>query len=87
MGRVFALKVIFENHKDSMRHQICTEIEILRDVDNPNMVKCHDMFDHNGEIQVLLEYMDRGSLEGVAIDQGIAYTLMVLALLLTYMIH
>ncbi|KAM3760114.1 hypothetical protein ACB098_01G169600 [Castanea mollissima] len=27
------------------------------------------------------------SSDGVAIDQGIAYTLMVLALLLTYMIH
>jgi mitogen-activated protein kinase kinase 4/5 len=29
-------------------------------VDNPNVVKCHDMFDHNGEIQVLLEFMDVG---------------------------
>ncbi|KAM3760113.1 hypothetical protein ACB098_01G169600 [Castanea mollissima] len=28
-----------------------------------------------------------GPSTGVAIDQGIAYTLMVLALLLTYMIH
>ena len=66
-GRVFALKVIYGNHDDSVRRQICTEIEILRDVDNPNVVKCHDMFDHNGEIQVLLEYMDRGSLEGMHI--------------------
>lgn len=66
-GRVFALKVIYGNHDDSVRRQICTEIEILRDVDNPNVVKCHDMFDHNGEIQVLLEFMDRGSLEGMHI--------------------
>ncbi|CAN6573824.1 unnamed protein product [Malus baccata var. baccata] len=63
-GRVYALKVIYGNHDDAVRHQICREIEILRDVDNPNVVKCHDMFDHNGEIQVLLEYMDGGSLEG-----------------------
>ncbi|CAK9179812.1 unnamed protein product [Ilex paraguariensis] len=40
---------------------------ILRDVDNPNVVRCHDMFDHNGEIQVLLEHMDGGSLEGAHI--------------------
>ncbi|KAF5452871.1 hypothetical protein F2P56_027829 [Juglans regia] len=63
-GRLYALKVIYGTHEDSVRLQICREIEILRDVNNPNVVKCHDMFDHNGEIQVLLEFMDGGSLEG-----------------------
>ncbi|KAL2930384.1 Mitogen-activated protein kinase kinase 4 [Bienertia sinuspersici] len=63
-GRIYALKVIYGNHEEMVRRQICREIEILRDVDNPNVVKCFDMFDHNGEIQVLLEFMDRGSLEG-----------------------
>nr|GMC77384.1 mitogen-activated protein kinase kinase 5-like [Ipomoea batatas] len=46
---------------------MCREIEILRDVSNPSIVKCHDMSDHNGEIQVLLEFMDKGSLEGTHI--------------------
>ncbi|GMN48089.1 hypothetical protein TIFTF001_017267 [Ficus carica] len=68
-GRIYALKVIYGNHEESVRRQICREIEILRDVDNPNVVKCHDMFDHNGEIQVLLEFMDRGSLEGQKIPR------------------
>ncbi|GLU17460.1 hypothetical protein SLE2022_338260 [Rubroshorea leprosula] len=63
-SEVYALKVIYGTHDESVRRQICREIEILRDVDHPNVVKCHDMFDHNGEIQVLLEFMDRGSLEG-----------------------
>ncbi|KNA12661.1 hypothetical protein SOVF_123560 [Spinacia oleracea] len=63
-SRIYALKVIYGNHEEMVRRQICREIEILRDVDNPNVVKCFDMFDHNGEIQVLLEFMDRGSLEG-----------------------
>lgn len=63
-SQVYALKVIYGNHEESVRRQICREIEILRDVDHPNVVKCHDMFDHSGEIQVLLEFMDRGSLEG-----------------------
>ncbi|XP_044496068.1 mitogen-activated protein kinase kinase 5-like [Mangifera indica] len=63
-SRVFALKVIYGYHEEAFRRQILREIEILRDVDHPNVVKCHDMFDHNGEIQVLLEFMDRGSLEG-----------------------
>ncbi|KAG6395629.1 hypothetical protein SASPL_141752 [Salvia splendens] len=43
------------------------EIQILRDVDHPNIVKCHNLFDHGGEIQVLLEFMDNGSLESTHI--------------------
>ncbi|KAI3684109.1 hypothetical protein L6452_33328 [Arctium lappa] len=62
---LFALKVIYGTHDDDVRRQIRREIEILRGVDNLNVVKCHDMSDHAGEIQVLLEYMDRGSLEGM----------------------
>ena len=67
MSRAFTLKVIYKNHEDLVCPQICTKIEILRNVDNPNVVKCHDIFNHNGEIQVLLEYMDRGVLEGIHI--------------------
>uniref|UniRef100_A0A6N2LBC4 Protein kinase domain-containing protein n=1 Tax=Salix viminalis TaxID=40686 RepID=A0A6N2LBC4_SALVM len=67
-NRLYALKVIYGNHEDSVRKSICREIEILRDVNHPNVVKCHDMFDHNGEIQVLLEFMDGGSLEGLHIN-------------------
>ncbi|XP_057504776.1 mitogen-activated protein kinase kinase 5-like [Actinidia eriantha] len=68
-SRLYALKVIYDNHEDSIYHQIYSEIEILHDVDNPNVVKCHEMFDHAGEIQVLLEYADDGSLEGTHIYQ------------------
>ncbi|CAH8261286.1 unnamed protein product [Arabidopsis lyrata] len=68
-SRPFALKVIYGNHEDTVRRQICREIEILRSVDHPNVVKCHEMFDHNGEIQVLLEFMDQGSLEGAHVWQ------------------
>ncbi|OVA09439.1 Protein kinase domain [Macleaya cordata] len=66
-GKIFALKVIYGTHEDSVRRQICREIEILRQVNNPNVVKCHGMFDNAGEIQVVLEYMDGGSLEGTHI--------------------
>ncbi|CAA6671060.1 unnamed protein product [Spirodela intermedia] len=63
-GRQYALKVIYGNHEDAVRRQICREIEILRTADNPFVVRCHGMYDQAGEIQVLLEYMDGGSLEG-----------------------
>ncbi|KAI3512448.1 hypothetical protein L1887_19764 [Cichorium endivia] len=60
----FALKVIYGNHDDDVRRQILQKIKILNGIDDLNIVKCHDMFDRNGEIQILLEYMDRGSLQG-----------------------
>ncbi|EPS59193.1 mitogen-activated protein kinase 2, partial [Genlisea aurea] len=63
-GKLYALKVIHGNHEDAVRVQMCREIQILRDVDNPNVVKCHNFFVRNGEIEVVLEYMDKGSLEG-----------------------
>ncbi|KAK8951522.1 Mitogen-activated protein kinase kinase 5 [Platanthera zijinensis] len=63
-GRIYAMKVIYGNHEESVRRQICREIEILRTADNPFVVRCHGMYDQAGEIQVLLEYMDGGSLEG-----------------------
>ncbi|KAK1436953.1 hypothetical protein QVD17_02737 [Tagetes erecta] len=65
---IFALKVIYGTHDEDARRQICREIEILRGVDNLNVVKCHDMYDRAGEIQLLLEYMDCGSLEGTRLS-------------------
>ncbi|KAL5973965.1 Dual specificity mitogen-activated protein kinase kinase 4 [Asimina triloba] len=62
-SRVYALKVIYGNHEESVRRQIWREIEILGTANNPYVVHCHGMFDHAGEIQILLEYMDRGSLD------------------------
>nr|GFB58588.1 mitogen-activated protein kinase kinase 5 [Tanacetum cinerariifolium] len=59
----FALKVIYMTNNEEVLRQIRREIEILRVVDNINVVKCHDWYDHAGEIQVLLEYMDFRSLE------------------------
>ncbi|CAF1705252.1 unnamed protein product [Brassica oleracea] len=67
--RIFALKVIYGHHEDNVRYQICREIEILRSVDHPNVVKCHDMFELAGEVHVLLEFMDNGSLEGARVCQ------------------
>ncbi|KAI3512449.1 hypothetical protein L1887_19765 [Cichorium endivia] len=60
----YALKVIYGNHDDDVRRQILHQINILNGIDKLNIVKCQDVFDLNGEIQVLFEYMDRGSLHG-----------------------
>ncbi|XP_074591877.1 mitogen-activated protein kinase kinase 4-like [Curcuma longa] len=63
-GRLYALKVIHGHHDDEVRRQMCREIQILRAADSPSVVRCHGFYDRGGEIQILLEYMDGGSLEG-----------------------
>ncbi|KAJ6795876.1 putative MAP kinase family protein [Iris pallida] len=67
-NHIYALKVICGHHEDALHRQICREIEILRTADNPFVVRCHAMYDHAGEIQILLEFMDGGSLENRLID-------------------
>ena len=64
MGRPYALKVLYGNHDDSVRRQIAREIAILRTAEHPAVVRCHGMYERGGELQILLEYMDGGSLDG-----------------------
>jgi mitogen-activated protein kinase kinase 4/5 len=63
-GKEYALKVLYGNHDDAVRRQIAREIAILRTAEHPAVVRCHDMYERGGELQILLEYMDGGSLDG-----------------------
>uniref|UniRef100_A0ACD5ZU24 Uncharacterized protein n=2 Tax=Avena sativa TaxID=4498 RepID=A0ACD5ZU24_AVESA len=63
-GRCYALKVLYGNHDDAVRRQIAREIAILRTAEHPAVVRCHGMYERGGELQILLEYMDGGSLDG-----------------------
>jgi mitogen-activated protein kinase kinase 4/5 len=63
-GHAYALKVLYGNHDDAVRTQITREIAILRTAEHPAVVRCHGMYEQAGELQILLEYMDGGSLEG-----------------------
>jgi mitogen-activated protein kinase kinase 4/5 len=62
-GRPYALKVLYGNHDDAVRRQITREIAILRTAEHPAVVRCHGMYEQAGELQILLEYMDQGSLD------------------------
>ncbi|XP_059669830.1 mitogen-activated protein kinase kinase 5-like [Cornus florida] len=66
-GKLYASRVVNDTHDYVIRRQIQQEIDILCELDNPNVVKCHGVFDNDGEIQVVFEYMDGGSLKGVHI--------------------
>ncbi|KAG7624239.1 putative mitogen-activated protein kinase kinase 8 STE-STE7 family [Arabidopsis thaliana] len=61
-SEIYALKKVKENwDSTSLR-----EIEILRMVNSPYVAKCHDIFQNpSGEVSILMDYMDLGSLESL----------------------
>ncbi|KAH6832509.1 hypothetical protein C2S53_008181 [Perilla frutescens var. hirtella] len=59
-GQTYALKEFL--HDSSQRQQITSEIQILKQLDHPNLVKCYDVVfaDADGLVFLLLEPLDRG---------------------------
>ncbi|XP_047316003.1 mitogen-activated protein kinase kinase 9-like [Impatiens glandulifera] len=61
---IHALKFVNGDSDPIIRRQIFREKEILRRIDSPFIVKCHDVFENGGgDIAILMEYMDGGNLE------------------------
>lgn len=61
--KLYALKYIPGSKDEDNHHQSCREIEILRTADSPFIVRCHGFNDKSGNIELLFEFMDGGSLE------------------------
>ena len=61
--RLYVLKVLYGNHDDAVWCQIAREIAILRTAEHPAVERCHDMYERGEELQILLEFMDDGSLD------------------------
>lgn len=65
-SEIYALKKVKEDIDSTSRGQLLREIEILRLVDSPYNVKCHNIFQKpSGEVSILMEYMDLGTLESL----------------------
>lgn len=70
-SNVFAKKVVHADSDPMMRRQIFREMEILRRTDSPYVVKCHEIFEKpDGDIAILMEYMDFGTLESLLKSKG-----------------
>ncbi|KAI9173783.1 hypothetical protein LWI28_006451 [Acer negundo] len=62
--KIYALKVVHGDTDPTVRRQVFREMEILRRTDSPHTVKCHGIFEKpSGDIAILMEYMDAGTLE------------------------
>lgn len=69
---VYALKVAHADSDSTSRRQAFREMEILRRTDSPYVVKCHGIFEQpSGDIGILMEYMDAGTLDTILKTKGI----------------
>ncbi|KAM7257226.1 hypothetical protein ACFE04_013682 [Oxalis oulophora] len=65
-SHVYALKVIHANNDANVRSQTFKEVEIHRRMESPHVVMFHEVYEQsNGDICILMEYMERGSLDTV----------------------
>ncbi|XP_049349344.1 mitogen-activated protein kinase kinase 9 [Solanum verrucosum] len=68
---IYALKVVHGDSDPEIRRQILREISILRRTDSPYVIKCHGVIDMTGgDIGILMEYMNAGTLENLLKSQS-----------------
>ncbi|XP_015067340.1 mitogen-activated protein kinase kinase 9 [Solanum pennellii] len=67
---IYALKVVHGDSDPEIRRQILREISILRRTESPYVIKCHGVIDMpGGDIGILMEYMNAGTLENLLKSQ------------------
>ena len=63
---VYALKVVHSDSDPTLRRQVFREMEILRRTDSPHVVRYHGIFEKSsGDIAILMEYMNLGTLDSL----------------------
>ncbi|KAL0453280.1 UNVERIFIED_CONTAM: Mitogen-activated protein kinase kinase [Sesamum latifolium] len=66
-GATYGMKEVSSHYHSSSRAEISREIQIVKQLDHPNLVKCYEVFFVGDMIYLLFEHMDRGSLVGADI--------------------
>jgi len=62
-GEMYAIK-LFNVYDKSQRGQMLKEISMLLEIDCPSLIKLQGVFHSDGNIGLILEYMNVGSLDG-----------------------
>ncbi|KAK4412776.1 Mitogen-activated protein kinase kinase [Sesamum alatum] len=61
-GATYGMKEFSSHYDSSSRAEISREIQIVKQLDHSNLVKCYEVFFVGDTIYLLFEHMDRGSL-------------------------
>ena len=74
--KLYAIKTLKKSEvrkSNRSTNHVLTEIDILRDMSHPNIIKLHSVFESNNSIHLILEYLEGGELFD-RIKQRNAYT-------------
>jgi serine/threonine-protein kinase ULK/ATG1 len=65
-NELFAVKVVeLKKYSSSNREMLESEVSILRVMDHPNIIKCHDVYLTNNNCYIITEYCEGGDLLGL----------------------
>ncbi len=62
-GRILAVKKMSINHSEKKYSNIIKEINLLKHLDHPNIVKYYDYFEEEDYIYLMMEYLEGGTLQ------------------------
>ncbi|KAE8709651.1 Mitogen-activated protein kinase kinase 9 [Hibiscus syriacus] len=70
-SKIYALKVVYGNGDLTTRRQVYREMDILRKIDSPHVVRCYETYENpSGDVAILMEYMDSGTLDTLLRNKG-----------------
>jgi calcium/calmodulin-dependent protein kinase I len=72
-GKEYAVKVVFKKRAADKKDMIETEVNIFKQVDHPNVIKMHEMFDTKNRLYLVCELVTGGELFDRIIEKG-SYT-------------
>ena len=61
-GKIIAVKKMSINHSEKKHSNIIKEINLLKNLDHPNIVKYYDYFEEEDFIYLMMEYLEGGTL-------------------------
>lgn len=64
-GTIMAKKIVLIDAKPSVRKQILRELQIMHDCNSPYIISFYGAFISDPNICICMEYMDKGSLDGI----------------------
>ena len=62
-GKIIAVKKMSINHSEKKHSNIIREINLLKHLDHPNIVKYYDYFEEEDFIYLMMEYLEGGTLK------------------------
>ena len=62
-GRILAVKKMSNNNSEKKYSKIIKEINLLKNLDHPNIVKYYDYFEEEDYIYLMMEYLEGGTLK------------------------